>query len=70
MEFEEAKRLVLEHLEKHGQAKNSELRKLCGGDRDLYEDVREELLCPTPGCDMRLRVNPFVVKASPMSARP
>ncbi len=44
MEFEEATSLVLRLLEEKGKAKNSEMMKLCGNDRELFDRVREDLI--------------------------
>src|SRR5689334_8481343 len=44
MDFEHARSLVLNFLKSTGRAKNSDLIGLLGGDRDMFERVREDLI--------------------------
>jgi hypothetical protein len=44
MDFERARSVILDLLKSTGRAKNSDMIGLLGGDRDLFERVREDLI--------------------------
>jgi TIR domain len=73
MDFEHARSVVLNFLKSTGRAKNSDLIGLLGGDRDMFERVREDLIFNDLAADkdsvgLIYRSEPGAVPAQPLAS--